>query len=87
MLAVPTWIMFHVVDPSLALLHTNAAPLCLRHQVSLGHQLCNVLWKHDVPAHSLKISKQCLMNDESDYNWLVLLPFWYYQLWQYVYLI
>ena len=40
--------MDHVVDPALALLNPEAAPLRLAHQLSLGHHLGQVLGQHDV---------------------------------------
>lgn len=33
-----TWLVDHVVDPSLALLDSNSPPLRLSHQVVFGHQ-------------------------------------------------
>lgn len=45
-----TWLMDHVVDPALALLHPQVPPLRLRQQVGLGHQLGDVLGQHHVPA-------------------------------------
>ncbi len=45
-----TWLVDHVVDPALALLYANAAPLSLRHQMRLGHQLGDLFGQHHVSA-------------------------------------
>lgn len=44
-----TWFVDHVVDPALALLHSQSSPLVFRHQVGGGHELRQLLRKHDVP--------------------------------------
>lgn len=46
----PTWFVDHVMDPALALLDAQVAPLRFGHQMSLGDQLGDVFGKHDVPA-------------------------------------
>lgn len=45
-----TWLVDHVVDPALALLHPQVPPLGLRQEVGLGHQLRDVLGQHHVPG-------------------------------------
>lgn len=49
------WIMLHVVNPSLALLHTETSPFRLRHQFT-GNQFCNFFWKHHMSIFVLVIS-------------------------------
>ena len=40
----------HVMDPAPALLHADAAPLHLRHQLPFGHQPLNVRRQLHVPT-------------------------------------
>ena len=42
------WLVYHVVNPALRLLHTYRSPLCFRHELVFWHHLRNVLWKHDM---------------------------------------
>lgn len=44
------WRVDHVVIPAPALLYAQAPPFRLRHQLSLGYQLRQFLWQHDVPG-------------------------------------
>ncbi len=37
---------YHVVDPSVGLLHSNLPPFLLRHEAILGNQPGNLLWQY-----------------------------------------
>lgn len=45
-----TWLMDHVMHPSLALLDPQVPPLGLRHQVGLGYTFCDVFGQHYMSA-------------------------------------
>lgn len=50
-----TWLVNHVMDPSLALLHTETPPFGFRHQMALRDKFGKVLRQLDMPARYWKI--------------------------------
>lgn len=49
------WLVDHVVNPALALLHPQSPPLVFCHQVGGGHQFRQLLWKHHMSVLELLI--------------------------------
>lgn len=43
--------MCHVVDPTLALLYSNAAPLLFRHQMVFGYKFLHFFWQYNMPIN------------------------------------